>query len=438
LAGIYDLQHDPSYLEMLTTLSPTSGQRVSLAYLLPETGEDLARRRQMIEFLAGRCGGVAARLPDYVNIILVGLYDVRGLLGQEDPAFAENAVQYLDYCRENDLHVTHAFGDPSRDQSRPVSESERLHIVEKRPDGIVIRGAKTVATSAPFADEFFGATLQPVVGDEAFWFAVPMNAAGIHMVCRQPLAPPNPEDHPLSSYWDEMDAQVIFDDVFVPRDRVFYLKQVTAENQMSCRLLLIETLVWASWHILIRLAVKAEALAGICAAITDYLGTAKQPHIQLALSDAIAYMETLRALVIAAEVNARTSHSGLLAPNSAQITVGRIFGIDGHPRILQIIREVCGSGILMAPSEADMSNPVVGPHIQRNFVGSDERATERFQMLKLAWEYAADSFGSRQLLFEMFNAGGSVTFAKMGLAGAYDKAPLVRLAKDLAGIPGDQ
>jgi 4-hydroxyphenylacetate 3-monooxygenase len=85
LAAIYDLQHEPACRDLLTMTSPTSGAPVSAAYLLPRSPEDLARRRQMIEFLMRRTGGVAGRLPEYMAIILVGLYDARDILGQADP-----------------------------------------------------------------------------------------------------------------------------------------------------------------------------------------------------------------------------------------------------------------------------------------------------------------------------------------------------------------
>jgi len=80
-----------------------------------------------------------------------------------------------------------------------------------------------------------------------------------------------------------------------------------------------------------------------------------------------------------------------------------------------------------------MTNPEVGPQLQRYFVGGNEHTEDMFRMLKLAWEYACDSFGSRQLLFEMFNVASLAT-NKQRLVGAYDLSPYVRLAKELAGI----
>lgn len=153
----------------------------------------------------------------------------------------------------------------------------------------------------------------------------------------------------------------------------------------------------------------------------------------MALADAVVYLETMRAFINAAETNPVRSHSGMTLPNWTQAQAGRIFAIERYPQMLQMIRELCGSGILMAPNQADMNNPEVGHQIRRYFMGEDEQMGERFRMLKLAWEYACDSFGSRQLLFEMYNVA-SLASNKQRLVNAYDMSPFVRLAKELAGI----
>jgi len=119
IAEVYDLQHDPAYQDLLTMESPTTGQLVGLGFLLPRSSEDLIRRRRMIEFLERRCGGVAGRLPEFLATLLVGLYDVREIVGQENPAYSSNIAKYFEYCRENDLSLTVSFGDPQKDQSRP-------------------------------------------------------------------------------------------------------------------------------------------------------------------------------------------------------------------------------------------------------------------------------------------------------------------------------
>ena len=437
VAEVYDLQHDPAHQDLLTMPSPTTGQRVSLAYLLPHTVDDLARQRQMYEFLVRRAGGVAARLPQHLATVVIGLYDVRDLLGEVDPAFAAHVTRYVEYCREHDVSIGTIFTDPLRHRNHPTTDQEHLRVVERRPDGLIVRGARGVGTQAPYANELLCLTsprpdLRP---EEVVFFATPVNVKGIHLVCRQPLTPPNPEDHPLSPYWDEMDAIVVFDDVFIPQERVFYLRRSHPADLAFEARVFQGAVGLGPWYVLVRMAVKAEVLLGLCAAITDTLGTASHPLVQMALADAIVYLETLRALIQAAEANPVKSPSGLALPNPARALAARICAIERYPHLLQSIRELAGSGLLMAPGQADLNHPEIGPLLHRYVVGKDQGGPEYFRLLKLAWEYACDAFGSRQLLFEMYNVSSLAT-NKQRLASTYDTSSFVALAKELADITG--
>lgn len=435
VAAVYDLQHDAAHHELLTMPSPSTGQAVSRAYQLPKSVDDLARQRRMYECLVRRAGGVAARLPQHLATVVLGLYDIRDLLGKEDPAFAEHVARYFEHCRENDLSIATVFSDPLHHRNHPVSKQEPLRVMARRADGIIVRGAKGVGTQAPYANELFCMTpprpdLSP---EEGVYFAAPVNAEGIHVICREPLASPNPADHPVSPSWDEMDSIVVFDDVFIPWERVFYLRRSSTIDLAFEARLFQGAVGLGPWYVLVRMAVKAEVLLGICAAIADSLGSAALPAVQTALADAMVYLETLRAFVQAAEANPVRSPSGLALPNPTAALAARTFAIERYPALLQHIRELCGPGLLMAPGQADLQHPDIGPHLHRYFVAHDAGAPERFRLLKLAWEYACDSFGSRQLLFEMYNVGSLAT-NKQRLASTYDTRPCVELAKELAGI----
>jgi aromatic ring hydroxylase len=107
--------------------------------------------------------------------------------------------------------------------------------------------------------------------------------------------------------------------------------------------------------------------------------------------------------------------------------------MEHHARILQVAREICGAGLLMAPRDGDLKNPELRRDVERYLVGPDKQALERYQMLKLAWDYLGDSFSTRQLLFEEY-AGASFPVNKMRLMAEYKVDAFVQLAKCLAGI----
>jgi 4-hydroxyphenylacetate 3-monooxygenase len=429
IAEVYDLQHDPEHAALLTMKSPSTGDPVSLAWLEPRSTDDLLRRRAMIELLMRRYGAVMGRLPEYMATILMGLYNARDVLAEENPEYAKRIEQYFVHCREGDLCLTHGFTDPPRDRNRPAEEFEQLHVVHRDDAGIVIRGAKAVATLAPYADEYVGLTahrpdLRP---DEVLYFGVPINSPGLKVICRESFTQEDSRDHRLSAFFDEMDAWVLFDDVFIPHERVFFLDR----PDMNFRIFSAVPSAWAFYHILIRQAVKAEVLAGICGAICDYMGTTSQ--MQTALADAIGYVETLRTFLFAAERQPIFSSFGLAIPNPLQTIQGRIHFMERHAAMIQLLRDVCGPAILMAPGEAELAHPEIGAAVRHYLGGDDPRAEERFRMMKLAWEYAGDSFGTRQFLFEMYNAG-TLAVNRARLVNTYDLDPMIRLAKDLAGI----
>ncbi|HLG74539.1 MAG TPA: 4-hydroxyphenylacetate 3-hydroxylase N-terminal domain-containing protein [Chloroflexota bacterium] len=423
IAEVYDLQHQPEHRELLTALSPATGEPISRAFALPGSTEDLVRRRQMIEFLMRRSAGSMGRLPEYMATLLMGIYNFRDVFAEEDERFGENIVRYFEYVRDNDLCLTHAFADPARSRRHAAAEgAEYLHVVERRPDGIVIRGAKAVATLAPFADEFMGLT-SPRAGlkpEEVIYFAVPVATPGLRIICREPLNHGSPDDHPLAARYDEMDGWVVFHDVFVPFERVFFLDRADLNQEVFTRI----PIAWAYYHILVRTAVKAEVIAGLCAALSA------QPEADPLVAEAIRYLETMRAFILAAERSPVYSSFGLAMPEPAQVVLGRLHAIEGYPRMLQVVRDLAGSGLLMSPSDAQLHSPELGPDVAR-FLGVDE---ERIRLLRLAWDFTSDSYGMRQLLFELHNAG---TFSRNQerLLRIYDTSPYVELAKRLAGVP---
>ena len=157
LAGLYDLQESPDYHEQMTFRSPSSGDPVSLSFLVPETYEDLIRRRKALEVTAGACYGMLGRTPDYVNIQLTAMRQMSHVYGSNDPVFQQRLSAYHEYVRENDLCLTHTFGHPQVNRAVPISDLPdpyvALGVVDTTGEGVIVRGAKLLATLAPFSDE---------------------------------------------------------------------------------------------------------------------------------------------------------------------------------------------------------------------------------------------------------------------------------------------
>src|SRR5579883_472102 len=166
LARIYDLQHSAELSEEMTYVSPETGNRVSLSWLVRRSRDELRRKRRNSEIWSRETWGQLGRSPDILAPYAIALAVRRDVLNTvQNPHcnFGDNAVNYLQYCRENDLFLTHALGDPQVDRSdqpqneqRAVPESEvALHVVEETSSGVIVRGGKQLATAAPFSNETY-------------------------------------------------------------------------------------------------------------------------------------------------------------------------------------------------------------------------------------------------------------------------------------------
>lgn len=428
LAGNFDVQRDPALADLLTCLSPRTGETMSRAWHLPRSAEDLTKGREMFEFWERRCGGVLGRHPQYMASLIMGLYHLHPEVRRINPEWADNIVTYYDYCRENDLSVAFSASDPSRSRKLPGSAMEYLRVVEHRPEGVVIRGAKMIATQSAYADEVLCATIgrREVERRGNLYFAIPVATRGLKLVCRQSYSHAGDPEGPLSSRWDEMDSYLLFDDVLVPRDRIFLIEE-EALTPWSI------PATWGFHYGMMRVLVKAEAMIGICFAVADYMGTRKDPHVQALLGEAVAFAESLRAVVLDAERRPVFSSEGLAIPNPRQVALARVIDLQSHARLVEIVREICGTGLITSPNALDLDNPQIGPLVRRFIAGADEQAAERYRMMKLAWEYTCDSYAGRQLVFEEHNAV-NLAGRRGLLLDEYDAQPAISLAKQLAGI----
>ena len=429
-AGIYDLARSDDYRDALT-FEDERGERVSGNWVQPRTAGELAWRRGLTQTVGRHTGGLFGRAPDYVPLFHLGMLDIKDEFSRGDARFERNIVDYFEFARDNDLALAHAFVDVQAPADVPVEETAVPRVVARKEDGIVVRGVKTIATFAPFADEILvGAFPRPGLKDEhVLYFSLPIATSGLRVVARQPYGDGKPFDHPASAFGDENDSMVIFDDVFVPWERVFS----EIGDVSFCARVFPRISEWAHWSILCRLAVKAEVLAGLYSLIPELIGRASQPQSQEAVGEAVRYLVALRSFIHAAEARASVSASGLLMPDPIIVTAGRAYSVENYRRITGYLHDIASQGLINVPTEATLDNEVVGPVLEHALSTAVGSARDRARLLRLAWDMVCDSYGGRQTLFELFNALPWV--AQRGqLVARFDLEPLKELARATAGL----
>lgn len=434
-AQLFDLQHDAKFKDQLTYPSPTTGDPVNVSFLIPRTIEDLERRRAGIKVWAEYSNGFLGRSGDYMNSSLTALASAKKWFEKADPVYGERIEAYYEMARENDLLATHTLIPPQ--VNRSVSGSEQLggqlsaRIIEERADGVVIHGARMLATVAPIADELlvFPSTVLRGTPEDApysYAFAIPNDTPGLRYLCRTSLHNGGSHfDEPLASRFEEMDAVVVFDNVFVPNERIFMLGHPDLCNQFYS-----ETGAAAlmTHQVVTRTIAKSEFFLGLATEIAEAIGIDGFLHIQESLAELVVDVEIGKALMRAAEVDAKLNEWGMMQPNWPTLNAARNWYPKIAQRFPQIIRTFCASGLMALPGEADLASDAL-PDIEMYLQGKSLTGPERVKLFKLAYDASISGFSSRQALYEYYFFGDPVRMAG-ALVSSYDKTPLQQRIKD--------
>jgi 4-hydroxyphenylacetate 3-monooxygenase len=406
LARVFDLQHEHAD-EMLAPSPADASRTVNVTHLIPRSREDLERRRRAFELVAALSGGVMGRTPDYLNVTFAcfaGRSDVWARRGNEQ--LAENLVAYQALMRDRDLSTTHALMNPQVDRTKPEAEQAMgqvaLHKVGETADSIVVRGARMLATLAPYADELLiypGSDIRPQDGRYALSLAVPIATPGLRFICRDSYSRRrDPFDYPLSSRFDEVDAVVIFDDVEIPKERVFLDGDTVGYSEV------ITDTGWRG-HIMhqafTRAYVKLSFALGLGHLIANTTGVVRFDHVQEKLGQMWSMTELARSAIVAAEAGAQLDEGGVYYPDDRPFIALRGEMPKWLPRCNELLQLIGGGGFMATPSKADFDGPL-REQIDLYFQAAGADAERRVRLFRLAWDFLGSELGGRGELYERF------------------------------------
>jgi 4-hydroxyphenylacetate 3-monooxygenase oxygenase component len=405
VAELFDLQH--RYAADCLMPDPETDEPINVSHMIPRSRADLERRHRGLQRIADHTVGLMGRSPDYLNVTFAGFAgreDEWSVAGNEQGG--ANLVAFQKELRRRDLSLTHTIIHPTVDKSVPDVAAGggdvALHKVENTRHGILVRGARVLATLAPFSDELAVYPAHPIPADGsryALSFSIPMSTPGLKFLCRDSVSRgTNRYDHPLSSRFDEQDAFVIFDDVEIPRARLFIDGQVDVYNNV----------MMTGWYpnimqqTMIRAQTKLEFAYGLGCRMASAIGDKGQTTAEL-LGELFGYAELARAAIRTAEVEAFEWGNGVWFPNGQPLHQLRQFMPVWMPRANEILRLVGSHNVLATPTDSQLKDAQLGPLIAKYLQGAGGiGASERIRIFRLAWDYAATALGGRGEQYERF------------------------------------
>ncbi len=431
-AALYDLQHDASLKDVMTYQSPSTGDRVGISYLQPKTKEDLVKKRAMVQQWAKSNNGMMGRSPDYMNTVLMALASSVNYLKGKENCFPDNILAFYEYARENDLSMTHTFIDPQvnraqfyfEDSNEPIAAK----VMERNKEGIIVKGARILATQGGITDEIVVIAAGGIADEDyGFAFSIPSNSKGLRFVCRESFVGGNSTfNYPLSSRYEEMDTIVIFDNVLVPWERVFYYDNLEVSNSFMTNS---SFLPYTLHQVVSRQIVKTEFVLGVVQSIINTINIGEYQHVQEKASEIIIALETMKALVIKSEVEAEMDEWGFMRPDRTTLQIASNLFPRIYPRFTEIIQLLGASGLMSIPTE-NAFHSTIRTDLDQYLQANSKNAEDRVKVFRLAWDLTMSSFGTRETLYERFFFGDPIKLSSQ-LYHSYNKEPYVKRVEDI-------
>ena len=433
MARLYDALHAAETAELMLT-TDREGLRTHRFFTSSYSTAELFKARDALAHWARLTFGFMGRSPDYK----AGFIATLGSFSEFYKPFDENARRWYRTAAERALFFNHVIVNPPVDRSRPVHEVEDVfvHIVRERDDGIIVRGAKMVGTSAAISNATFVAQNSAVSyekgkgEDFALVFVLPMNTPGLKVLCRRSYEESalSPFDNPLSSRFDENDSVLIFEDVFVPWENVLVYRDVEKAMGFYAASGFLNRYALQSTT---KIAVKLDFLLGLLVAGLRSNGTYDFRGVQTKVAEVAGWRTMMWALTTAMCAEPDTGPNGTMLPRLEVAATARFFGTYLNPKIKEIFETTLGGAPIAMPSSvADLKSTALRPLIDRYYRGSNSDAESRIKLFKLIWDAIGTEFGGRHELYE-YNYAGNAEQVRIDLLNHSTRKGIVKRSLDM-------
>jgi len=430
----YSMAEMPEYRDLIVTKSALTGEEINRFTNPPTSIDDLVHRVKVNRAVANMVGCCHQRCTglDCMATLAIVTHATDQKCGTN---YHERFTKFLKYMQDNDFTANAGVTDVKGDRSKGAADQDDpdmyLRIVEKRKDGIVVRGAKAHQTGSLSSHECIvlpTRAMQPNESDYAVAFAIPMDTPGmIHVVGRSTLDKREIEGCDIGNVrYSKYCPTVIFNDVFVPWDRVF----LCGETEFSVELVM----RFSAFHRQSHGGCKSgriDCMIGTALTMMDYNGSNKMGHLRQKVIDMIHRAETLYACCLAASYEGYKEPSGNYFINSTMANASKMHEAKELNEVIRMLVDICGGFVADLPSDKDFDNPEIGVLLKKYLKGADGVHVEnRIKMLRLAEKMALESADS----VSDIHGGGSAEAHRLTIMRSVDLESKKKAAKRLAGI----
>ena len=429
----FQLAEDPKHRDL--AIRHEGNEAYSTYYHIPRSTKDLLDRSKLIETGTAQGGTLVLLIKEIGTDALFALMRVLGR-GSEMEGLEKVRSLYQKY-RQGDVALavaqTDAKGDRSKRPSEQADPDLNLRVVEKRSDGVIVRGAKVHTSCSPYVDELIVLPGRSMGAGDEPWsvaFAVPVNSRGLRLYASDFLhGTDDPFTRPISSHHKMIETLTVFDDVFVPWERVFFHGRPDLAGSAA--------LGFVEYHRFTAVSYKLpllDALTGAAIAIAKANGIERAAHVRDKLTWLAGYAETVRGLVELAALRCEFE-DGFAFPHVFTTNLAKwTFARDFH-KAIEIVQDLAGGILVTGPSGADWESSEVRPVLEK-YLRAAWPADRRLAMLNLISDLTTRLYGGYQAVLAV-HAEGSIEAEKMAMLRSYDPQRALGFAMRLAGLASE-
>ncbi len=405
--------------------------QVNPLFVVPRSPDDLRRQIELI-----RDADVLASVT-YQS--LFSLLTAAPAVSQADPVYGERIRAYYEEVTSQDLRVTECITDAKGDRSvapgQQPDPDAYVRVVARRPDGVVVRGAKLHITGAPLCHHLVVMPtkhMKPNEQDYAISCAIPVDSPGVKIVATtfDPW-PRDPRDYVFSSHESMPDGFVVLDDVFVPYERVFLDGHTQYSSNFAHSLGLWERLGGTAL-----MADEADLIVGLAQLAADANGLSSIPHVREKISELIIYATLIRGGLEAALVHHGTTPDGMVYPSELYTNAAKFYGAANYSLMTRHLHDISGGIAATAPASADLAHHELGPLLRKYLQGAPSfTPDDRVKVMRAVRDFTADTFGGWRYVTNL-QSGGGLFAQRLVTRKHYDMRATLARTRRLIGLDG--